>query len=173
MGNCLSAPGAAAAPEAPASPPVSAVEPQPILAKAPLVSAAPGSLSSKVEVAPASEGDWRQSFSKLNQTETAAVQQTLLKVSELIERFAEGSGEREAPVHALKKALQLVAADCHASYASMSVVSADQASFLVMGAVGSSHEATTLGPPPSIPDQTSSRESVPSRRPRSRVPRGR
>lgn len=39
------------------------------------------------------------------------------QVSELIERFAEGNAEREAPVHALKKALQLVAADCHASYA--------------------------------------------------------
>lgn len=39
------------------------------------------------------------------------------QVSELIERFAEGSAEREAPVHALKKALQLVATDCHASYA--------------------------------------------------------
>lgn len=39
------------------------------------------------------------------------------QVSELIERFAEGSAEREAPLHALKKALQLVAADCHASYA--------------------------------------------------------
>jgi hypothetical protein len=41
----------------------------------------------------------------------------MLQVSELIERFAEGSAEREAPLHALKKALQLVAADCHASYA--------------------------------------------------------
>jgi hypothetical protein len=40
-----------------------------------------------------------------------------VQVSELIERFAEGSAEREAPVHALKKALQLVATDCHASYA--------------------------------------------------------
>jgi hypothetical protein len=40
-----------------------------------------------------------------------------MQVSELIERFAEGSAEREAPLHALKKALQLVAADCHASYA--------------------------------------------------------
>jgi hypothetical protein len=34
-----------------------------------------------------------------------------------MQRFAEGDGEKEAPVHALKKALQLVAADCHASYA--------------------------------------------------------
>lgn len=40
-----------------------------------------------------------------------------LQVSELMQRFAEGDGEKEAPVHALKKALQLVAADCHASYA--------------------------------------------------------
>jgi len=40
-----------------------------------------------------------------------------LQVSALIERFAEGSAEREAPLHALKKALQLVATDCHASYA--------------------------------------------------------
>jgi hypothetical protein len=41
----------------------------------------------------------------------------ILQVSELIEKFAEGNADREAPVHALKKALQLVASDCHASYA--------------------------------------------------------
>jgi len=41
----------------------------------------------------------------------------ILQVSELIEKFAEGNADREAPVHALKKALQLVANDCHASYA--------------------------------------------------------
>ncbi|WIA38873.1 hypothetical protein OEZ86_002148 [Tetradesmus obliquus] len=95
-------------------------------------------------VAEQRDADWSKSWSKLNQTETTAVKQTLLKVSQLIERFAEGSAEREAPVHALKKALQLVATDCHASYASMSVVSADQQTFLVMGCVGGSHEATTL-----------------------------
>eukprot|EP00775_Hariotina_reticulata_P001838 gene1838-2170_t len=92
----------------------------------------------------ATENDWSKSWGKLNQTETVAVKETLLKVSELIEKFAEGNADREAPVHALKKALQLVATDCHASYASMSVVSTDQKTFLVMGAVGSSHEATTL-----------------------------
>lgn len=49
-------------------------------------------------------------------TATAAAA-VLPQVSELIERFAEGNSEREAPVHALKKALQLIASDCHASYA--------------------------------------------------------
>jgi len=39
------------------------------------------------------------------------------QVSELIGRFTEGSGERDAPVHALRKALHLIAADCKASYA--------------------------------------------------------
>jgi hypothetical protein len=41
-----------------------------------------------------------------------------LQVSQLIERFADGDGDtKDAPVHALKKALQLIATDCHASYA--------------------------------------------------------
>lgn len=38
------------------------------------------------------------------------------QVSELIGRFAEGTAEREAPIHALRKALHLVAADCKAAY---------------------------------------------------------
>ncbi|KAF6253683.1 hypothetical protein COO60DRAFT_397163 [Scenedesmus sp. NREL 46B-D3] len=94
------------------------------------------------------DSDWSSSWSKLNQKEATAVQRMLLKVSELIERFAEGSAEREAPVHALKKALQLVATDCHASYASMSLVSLDQQTFLVVASVGSSHEAASL---PNLP----------------------
>lgn len=62
-----------------------------------------------------------------------------MQVSELIERFADGSADREAPVHALKKALQLVATDCHASYARYGVpvvmrMSTYQAPALVNGA---------------------------------------
>ncbi len=39
------------------------------------------------------------------------------QVSELIGRFTEGSADRDAPIHALRKALQLIAADCKAQYA--------------------------------------------------------
>ena len=39
------------------------------------------------------------------------------QVSELIGRFTDGSSERAAPVHALRKALGLIAADCKAAYA--------------------------------------------------------
>ncbi|KAF8059113.1 STY13 [Scenedesmus sp. PABB004] len=126
------------------APPAAKAEPGGLAAKAQVVPSDARPAPAPPAEPPALRDNLSKSWSKLNQSETNAVQQTLLKVSELIERFAEGSAEREAPVHALKKALQLVATDCHASYASMSVVSADQASFLVMGCVGSSHEALTL-----------------------------
>ncbi|KIY95610.1 hypothetical protein MNEG_12351 [Monoraphidium neglectum] len=65
------------------------------------------------------------------------------RVSELIGRFTEGSGEREAPVHALRKALFLIAADCKASYASLTVLSSDQAFYMTLGAVGSCTQAVS------------------------------
>ncbi|KIZ00957.1 Serine/threonine-protein kinase ppk16 [Monoraphidium neglectum] len=65
-------------------------------------------------------------------------------VSQLLGRFTEGSGERDAPVHALRKALHLIAADCNASYASLTVLSADHAHFMTVGAVGSCSAAVSL-----------------------------
>jgi len=38
------------------------------------------------------------------------------QVSELIGRFTEGAADREAPIHALRKALQLITSDCKAAY---------------------------------------------------------
>ncbi|KAI8466517.1 MAG: hypothetical protein J3K34DRAFT_524450 [Monoraphidium minutum] len=90
------------------------------------------------------EQGWSVSWGKLNQSELHAVQHTLLKVSELISRFTEGSAERVAPVHALRKALHLIVSDCKASYASVTVLSSDQAHTITVGAVGSCAAAVAL-----------------------------
>ena len=44
-------------------------------------------------------------------------QSTLIRISCLMQRFSEGRNERTTPVHVLRRVLDLVVADCHASFA--------------------------------------------------------
>ncbi|PNH02530.1 hypothetical protein TSOC_011484 [Tetrabaena socialis] len=81
-------------------------------------------------------GAVNQSLKSLSANEANAVQATLLKVSTLIQKFAEGRSERTTPVQAVRRALNLVTADCRAKYSSVSVLSETQEHALLVTAVG-------------------------------------
>ncbi|MEW5297631.1 MAG: hypothetical protein WDW36_000829 [Sanguina aurantia] len=60
----------------------------------------------------------------------------LLKVSNLIQRFAEGRSERATPVQALRRALNLVVTDSQATYASLHIYSECQEHAMMVAAFG-------------------------------------
>ncbi|GIL83127.1 hypothetical protein Vretimale_11467 [Volvox reticuliferus] len=101
-----------------------------------------------------------QSLKSLSANEANAVQATLLKVSTLIQKFAEGRSERTTPVQAVRRALNLVTADCRAKYASVSVLSETQEHALLVTAVGvpdTVHEGNRLL---KVPGSNSSAERI-------------
>ncbi|GAX83961.1 hypothetical protein CEUSTIGMA_g11385.t1 [Chlamydomonas eustigma] len=68
--------------------------------------------------------------------DTSNVEDTLFKISTLMQKFAEVRNERTTPVQVLRKVLDLVVADCHASFASVQTISEDLTAALMMAMIG-------------------------------------
>eukprot|EP00798_Chlamydomonas_sp_ICE-L_P030866 gene30866-35910_t len=83
------------------------------------------------------------SMKSLNKKDAATVQETLVKVSQLIQRFSEGRSERTTPVHALKRALDLFVADCGAKVASVFSISEERDVALLIAFMGAGAEPYT------------------------------
>ncbi|KAF5831320.1 kinase-like domain-containing protein [Dunaliella salina] len=76
----------------------------------------------------------------LSSNEADNVQDTLMKVSMLVQRFGEGRTERTTAIQALRKALDLISQDAQASFASVHVLPEALDSALMVALVGAPSE---------------------------------